>query len=390
MSIGRIIAFPLEGTAYTEHLYAEARARGIEVVEGQWSSRWLMRELHRGDVVHIHWPSFLYHDKASRARSWKGLLKYSLMLSYAKTRGMRVVWTAHNVLPHDVGSHHAEHRIGRRITTHFADRVIAHGNAAREVVIRRLGVPDSRISVVRHGNWIDAYPNTVSRREARARLKVPASDFVYLFIGTCQPYKGLDTLIRTFGQLPGGSRLLIVGKFKSGAYRQQIEALLGEAPGIELHPGHVADGDLQYYLNAADCVVLPYRDILTSGAAMLALSFGRPVVAPDIGALRDHVNAHCGILYPAQDRTALLRALLEIRQRSLDPAAILGHARTFTWAPAVDILADLLDTPDASKKSAAPEQDAWPAGVRTESRKGSAYEVHGAGGEAGTRARPGR
>ena len=42
----------------------------------------------------------------------------------------------------------------------------------------------------------------------------------------------------------------------------------------------VPDGEVQHYLLAADAVVLPFKEILTSGSAMLALSFGRPVVAP--------------------------------------------------------------------------------------------------------------
>ena len=46
---------------------------------------------------------------------------------------------------------------------------------------------------------------------------------------------------------------------------------------------YIPDAELQVWLRAADVVVLPFRDILTSGSAILALSFGRAVVAPALG-----------------------------------------------------------------------------------------------------------
>ncbi|WP_242482112.1 glycosyltransferase, partial [Trichormus variabilis] len=58
-------------------------------------------------------------------------------------------------------------------------------------------------------------------------------------------------------------------------------------PNIKFIPGFVPSEKLQIYLNACDVVVFPYRDILTSGAVMLAMSFGRACIAPRKGCIAE-------------------------------------------------------------------------------------------------------
>src|SRR5690606_17669800 len=53
---------------------------------------------------------------------------------------------------------------------------------------------------------------------------------------------------------------------------------------IRLQFDFIADEHVQRYFRAADLVVLPYREILNSGTALLALSFDRPVLLPRAGA----------------------------------------------------------------------------------------------------------
>ena len=75
--------------------------------------------------------------------------------------------------------------------------------------------------------------------------------------------------------------------------------------------------DMQIYLNASDVVVLPFLDTLTSGSAILALGFGRPVIAPAVGCLPELLRGHgCGIVYEPHGEHGLLHALQ--LARSLD------------------------------------------------------------------------
>jgi len=339
-STDRIVAFPKTGNVYTEQLYAEVERRGIPVVDGIWSA-WLLNHLRRGDLIHIHWPSFLYFEPKSRLRTAFRLAKLAAFMAFAKLRRATIVWTAHNLYPHEGGRGLLAHRVGRWIVVAFTDRVCVHGRSAGTIVTRELKVRPSRLRTGHHPNWIDCYPNTITRTESRRRLGLPEKEFLYLFIGRCRPYKGLEALIEAFPGAPQPARLLIAGQFSSPAYLEAVKSLASRTPGVDFAPRSIPDEEMQIYLNAADCVVLPYRDVLTSGAAMLALSFGRPVIAPDLGCIRDHIDAQSGILYDAQEPSALASALRQIRSHSFDSGAIIEHARQFTWSSLAGLLHEL-------------------------------------------------
>jgi glycosyltransferase involved in cell wall biosynthesis len=123
-----------------------------------------------------------------------------------------------------------------------------------------------------------------------------------------------------------------------------VVALAGNDPRIHLYPGFIADEAMQTYLLASDAVVVPYREILTSGTAMLALSFGRPVVSVALGFLKDVVGAEVGVLYPPADPAGLAGAMRAAMDRRFDEAVILEHARRYTFDHAAALLVDALRT----------------------------------------------
>jgi glycosyltransferase involved in cell wall biosynthesis len=339
----RIVAFPLNGNVYTETLYAEVQRRGVEVVEGLWLSGWLVRNLRRTDIIHIHWPSFLYSVPSSPVRTTVRLARMIFLLAFAKLRGAKVVWTAHNLYPHDTAGERWADRLGRKIIVAFADLVFVHGQSAGAIVARELGVHASQLRVGHHGHWVDVYPNTIGRSASRARLHVDLDEYLYLYIGRCRPYKGLESLIAAFAETSVSGRLIIAGSFSSPQYLETIRQLVACTARVELVPQLIPDDEIQIYLNAADCVVLPYRAVLTSGTAMLALSFGRPVIAPNLGAIRDHVGPHSGILYAADVPQALTEALTAIRSLRFDEHAIKNQALGLTWSRLADMLLDIKD-----------------------------------------------
>jgi beta-1,4-mannosyltransferase len=339
----RIVAFPLKGNIYTETLYAEVQRRGVEVIEGVWLAGWLVRNLRPTDIIHIHWPSFLYSVPSSPVRTTVRLARMISLLGFAKLRGAKVIWTAHNLYPHDGAGAWWADRQGRKIIVAFADLVFVHGQSAGAIVARELGVHDSQLRVGHHGHWVDVYPNTIGRAASRERLCLDLDEYLYVYIGRCRPYKGIEPLIAAFAEVPVSGRLMIAGSFSSTQYLDTIRQLVARTPRVDLVPQHIPDDELQIYLNAADCVVLPYRAVLTSGTAMLALSFGRPVIAPNLGAIRDHVGPDSGILYAADEPRALTQALTAIRSLRYDEVAIKTQVLGLTWNRLADMLLDVKD-----------------------------------------------
>jgi glycosyltransferase involved in cell wall biosynthesis len=219
--------------------------------------------------------------------------------------------------------------------------LLVHGPAAAAQVRKTFPTSARKITLIDHGHWVGYYADTVSRAAAREKLGLSEGDYVFLFLGLCKPYKNLEGLIAAFRRMPEGAKLVIAGRFQSRAYQAAIEAALaGLGRRVVFHPRYVADEELQIYLRACDAVVLPYTEILTSGSAMLALSFGKPVVAPAIGFLKDAVAADCGCLYEPSDADGLRQAMESAMARTFDQAAIIAHAKTHDWTKSAQAFLD--------------------------------------------------
>jgi glycosyltransferase involved in cell wall biosynthesis len=131
-----------------------------------------------------------------------------------------------------------------------------------------------------------------------------------LFLGRVRPYKGVLELIDAFRHLENSEvRLVIAGQPHVEDAADTIVRKIGDDSAIRFVPGFVPEEMIQVYMNACDVVALPYRDVLTSGAAVLAMSFGRACVAPRLGCLKDILSDDGAFLYDADEPDGLAGAL---------------------------------------------------------------------------------
>lgn len=306
--------------------------RVTSVVEDDLSPRWLWERRDELDVLHFHWVELLYASS-----TWKGLwvrwLRLISTMILAKLLGIKIAYTVHNIAHHE-GENAWLNRFTNWAIFELADVIHVHDQVAQQAVAERFG-RTRNVFVIPHGNYF-SYPNDCTRAQARAKLALPEQAFVYLFLGVVRPYKGVEELIRAFKQLDAADAyLLIAGHAHSPEYAVAIEAMAEGHSQIMLKLGFVPEEMLQYYMNASDICVLPYRHVTTSGAAILAFSFGKPVIAPRLGAFPQTVGAERGILYHAHEPEGLLQALREARY--LDLAAT--GAAAYALAEALDWVA---------------------------------------------------
>lgn len=334
----RIVAFEKSGISYNDALYKAVESQEVTVVQGCFAGGWLFGNLRRGDWVHLHWPSFQYALKGSYLACLRGFARWLALLALIRLRGARIAWTAHNLLPHDRHAISWMDPLARRIVIALASKIMVHGPGAAKELNARFPSAASKIAYMPFGNWMNYYPVTTTREAARARLDIPSDAYAYLFIGLCKPYKNLHGLVNTFRALPPGSVLVVAGKFPDPAYLRQIEALACGDPRIRIIPGFVPDNMIQHYLVACDAVVAPYNEILTSGTAMLALSFGRPIISVRRGFLMDLVTEHVGLLFSPESPNGLTDALAAVQDKKFDETAILAYARQFTYEDAASKL----------------------------------------------------
>jgi beta-1,4-mannosyltransferase len=166
-------------------------------------------------------------------------------------------------------------------------------------------------------------------------LGINKSDTIFVYFGGIRPNKGIDRLIEAFSRLPDKDiRLVIAGKPSPPVeYFHRVHYLVSQDQRIHLIAEFIPENEIQIYLNAADVVVLPFERILSSGSVMLALSFGKPVIAPTLGCLTELITSEVGILYdPSYDR-GLYDALclsLDLDIVAMGGAAYL-KAKEFSW-----------------------------------------------------------
>ena len=333
-----IIAFPKAGILYNVHLYAAMERHGETVVNGLFAMRWLWSHSKRGDVIHLHWPSFAYL-RPTKVGVLIGFARWLTIVCIMRLRGIHIFWTAHNVLPHDRAPLPNLDDWGRRFVIRISRHVFVHGDAAGRKLVERFPRAAGKLVLIPHGHWIDAYPVTSTRSAARRTWAIAESTFVFLFIGLCKPYKNLEALIDAFESLEGDVALIIAGRFPDADYQRRVEALAVADARILVRSGYVPHDEVAPYLVACDAVVAPYRETLTSGTAVLAMSYGRPIVSIATGHLLDVVTDDAGVLYDASQPDGLVQAMERARRATFDEAAIVDHVATFTFDEAAALTA---------------------------------------------------
>ena len=285
----RVLASPArqgpDGNPYIDQLNDALRAEGFEVT--QLTRRAL---LDRPDVVHVHWPEALVRWEQPAPVAGLDMIKVLGGLWVARRRGARLVWTGHNLGPHDA----VRPRMMALFLGTFAtmtDVVVSlsrpAGDALRERHPRLRRTP---VVVIPHGHYRNAYDVAPPRRQAHRRLGTPADLPVFLLMGQIRAYKGVPALVRAFESgFVGRARLLVAGSAADPALERELVELARDGAGTLLRLGRVPQQEVPVLHGAADVVVLPYSSgsTLNSGAAILALSLGRPVVVPDSAAMRD-------------------------------------------------------------------------------------------------------
>lgn len=253
--------------------------------------------------------------------------------------GRTIVFTAHNVLPHEEFEQRAflmKESFGciyRNCTA-----VIVHSGYSQQRLCAMSGIAPDKVRVIPHGNYLFAR-RCADRAESRRVLGIAQDRMVALCFGAIRKYKGIDTLIGAFAQVRRAlpeALLLVAGMpmhVDIERYRRQA-AEQGE--GVVICPGYFSFEEIGRFFSASDAVVFPYRHIDMSGSLQLAYAYAKPVVAFNTGGIgeviRDGVN---GLLVPEGDTAALARAVA----RALRPeeAAAMGAAslamaeNEFSW-----------------------------------------------------------
>ena len=320
---------------YVSLLQQALRGAGVACSTADGLSPRLVQSWRRTvDIVHVHWLELLY-AAPRRSSSLRRLGAALGGLVWTKALGLKLVYTAHNLEPHERSSGPLDRPLGtrtfglsNRALIALSDAVHVHDQESRRALETRYG-RHARVYVIPHGSYIGAYPNNCTKSQAREKLGLEQDASAMLFLGQIRRYKGIEELVAAFRQMRDGDCvLMIAGNVHDAAYAKELAALTRDDPRIVRWFEYVRDAELQYFMNACDACVLPYHEVTTSGAAILAFSFGRPIIAPQLGGFPELAAGGRGITYAPNPADSLLGAL----QRARDWDAVEGGARAWQWA----------------------------------------------------------
>lgn len=298
-------------------------------------------------LLHLHWTFHLVPPWAGRFRLARRVFRwwFAATLVLVNAIGLRIVWTAHNVLPHaPVFDDDAR---ARRVLVRRCAGIVALTPAVADEVRSEFG-PECAVTTIPHGPFAAVYGPVPSQADARHRLCLPAEGGLVVHAGRVHRYKGVLGLVTALECCPPDLRpaVVIAGECSDDALAADLRRrclALGRRVQLRLDP--LNDDDLVAYLRAATVVALPFERVSTSGSLLFAMGLAAPCVVtacPELADVPDEAVIRVARNDPAALGSALRKAL------GLPPTDLDGigqRAQSFvdgrSWASIAQAHADL-------------------------------------------------
>lgn len=229
----------------------------------------------RPDVIHIQW-----------FRAW--IIDY-LLVFFFHLLGIKIVYTAHNVLPH------TRHSWDMFIFSRYykaVDAIIVHSERTRKEMLSLFSLPEKKVNVIRHGILESRYDEAAVAEfmgKLRTRLGISEDAIVFSCLGVQNKYKGIERVVEAWSKSEAlhsaNCHLLFVGK-NDGIDFSPVEKM----PNVHIVCDRVSNEEFEAYLQMSSVVLLPYINISQSGVLFSALQSGVPVLVSDVGGLAEPLS----------------------------------------------------------------------------------------------------
>lgn len=240
------------------------------------------------DIIHIQWIPLVVKLPIEL---W--------FLRIMQKRGVKLVYTVHNLLPHDTGDRHRQtfHKVYRMM-----DMLVCHTNQTRSDLVTQFCIPEHKTVVIPFGPNIQDTQH-LPTADARQMLGIDTDKVMALYFGSIRPYKGLEFLLEAWkhvvDQAPRTALLFIAGNGQK-EYLNNIEQLIdhmGVTVAVRTDLRFIPEEELLTLIHASDILVYPYKDVTQSAALLSGMLFGKAIVATNVGGFRETLE---------HDQTALL------------------------------------------------------------------------------------
>lgn len=277
----RVVAFPIsdKNNNVLDNLYSRLPDNGIDAVDLRSAAAFGKK----ADFLHIHWPEVFFF-KQSGLRPLVKRIWFLSAAGYLMARGAKLVYTVHNIAPHEACSPFWRGLIERQILARVS---VCHHFFTDSIAMLKERLPFIRgvHTVIPHPLYAPL-PSSHSRADLRAQHDIPAGATLILSVGQIRRYKRIRELVADFKKLPlQDAVLMIAGRCNDADYLREITEEIGGDARIRLVNRFLSEQEMADLIHMADLLAINNKDLHNSGVAILSLSYERPFVAPNGGAI---------------------------------------------------------------------------------------------------------
>ena len=201
----------------------------------------------------------------------------------AQETGVRTYWVFHNRISHNRDMERECRTNIIFLMENVSDIIILSRSSVKYLYEYVPWLDQNKIQYLPHPEYIGNYgalENTAFQSD------IGKSKFVFGCIGNLRPDKNIELIIKAFKGFPyrKESKLFIVGGSDGEDYLEMLESLIDSDENIILVPEHISDHMMNFYVESADVLVLPYdvKTSMNSGVMLLAFTNKRTIIVSDI------------------------------------------------------------------------------------------------------------
>lgn len=246
------------------------------------------KTIRKCEVVFLNWYDSIY-GQTDILSIQKQIFKNKIKLWILKNSGVKVVFTFHNRLPHNIDDEKNVKILrsyAKWICKH-SDYIMVLSRNSKEYLKEYLSNHEiqQKVRYIPHPNYIGVYSPAIQKN-----TYLESKDFRILFAGRVSRYKNVDLILETAEKFQNKRiRFHIAGECSDAVYKAEIINRAKYLSNVELDLRFIEDGELEQLLRQHHIMLLPYdtKSSMNSGTVILAFSNGRTVITPEICTVQD-------------------------------------------------------------------------------------------------------
>lgn len=237
-------------------------------------------------IVHLNWYEAL-PVSGNMINVVLDFVKKTLFLITFKFFGAKIIWTYHNKMQHE-SNFLILQKMMISLVLKNSHIILIHSKISKNILLKsfpKIKELEKKVVYLPHPDYINDYGSVInSNNQTDTRLNL-------LFLGMIRPYKNLEILLDAVKSFNYDEvSLKIAGNYTSREYLDNLLNKYGTLKNVTFDVRFIPDNEMSKIIQSCDLLVLPYdiTSSLNSGTVIMAFSYKKTVIVPEIGTVLDY------------------------------------------------------------------------------------------------------